>query len=358
MHYEIDLSPQDWTDIRLPFHFNMRIADILEASRDSGFIQVYTWEKDSVSRKFITHGLFVPGLPDKEDRNTVLDQMGGNGFSIYNSSLKTITLKIPPVPIAMSQERALAKAKNTQQWSVKVISSTIDGLVLPEVYCGYSPGNVLSNYPAAPSFLSSRVMIFDRSTNRRYGHFIAGEFDGCLAKEIVFVNDGPKPVNYKYTLEKAGSFPSGIAPSILNPFSSKWENSGSVTVEAKSVEYRWLVASDENYKKEFINKNLNFKYSLSTIFPNPFRSAVNIKFTVPLGAKDNIRFTIHDALGRKLWEKTIDGVLNSGEHVLNWNGLDSRSKQVQAGTYFLSLTVINSHGKNSKVFNSRLTFLP
>ena len=355
---KIQLSPEDWTDIGLPYQFNIRLADILDATPGADSLSIFEWVKDSVSKQFYTNGVFVPGFPDKQNRNITLDYTSGGGFSIFNASSDTINLSIPPVPVAMSKPRTLSKATNSQEWSVKVISSTSDGASLPEVYCGYSPKSTLNYYPVAPTFLSSRVMIFDRSQNRRFGHYIGKKPDEGLARELVFVNDGSEKVNIRYSLEKTGAFPSDISASVLDPSSGIWEESGNVTVAANSSEYRWLVAADDSYRDSFKSKTINFKYSLLPLYPNPFRNSVHIRFTVPAGAKEKIRFAIHDALGRRVWEKTINGALVSGEHVQLWNGHDSRNKQIQAGTYFLSLTVLDSRGKAIRNFDSRFTYFP
>ena len=355
---KIKLPPEDWTDIGLPYQFNIRLADILEATPGSDSLSIFEWVKDSVNKQFFTDGVFVPGFPDKQNRNITLDYISGGGFSIFNASSDTVNLSIPPVPVAMSKPRTLAKAINSQEWSVKVICSTSDGALLPEVYCGISPNSTLSYFPVAPSFLSSRVLLFDRSKNRRFGHYIGKKLDGGLARELVFVNDGSEKVSIRYSLEKAGTFPSEISASVFDPSSGTWEENGDVTVAAKSVEYRWLVAADDAYRDSFKIKTLNFRYSLLPLYPNPFRNAVNIRFTVPAGAKEKIHFAIHDALGRRVWEKTINGALVSGEQVQLWNGHDSRNRQIQAGTYFLSLTVLDSRGKAFRNFDSRLTYFP
>ena len=213
-YYEIELEAREWTDIGLPFRFSIRMADILEATRGSDSLQVYTWTKDSLSRKYGTSALYIPGLPDKEDVNVTLNYAGGNGFSIYNPGSGPVNLKIPPLPQAMSPYR-LQKAGNVKSWSIKVLSRTGDGTALPDVYCGFAPGKNYNYYPASPSFSSTRVYIYNRAQNRRYGHFIGSTFNGLITQEILLVNDKTEPVQINFNLQKTGNFPSGIDALIL-----------------------------------------------------------------------------------------------------------------------------------------------
>jgi len=357
--FTIKLPPEEWTDFGLPFRFDIRLADILESNTEYDSLHFYSWVTDSTNR-FGTEGILVPGFPDKQDPNTILEFSNGGGFSVYNPYNRTVTLKIPPVPIAMSPNRPAAKttAKGSS-WSVKVICRTDSGAKLPDLYCGYAEGNTFCRYPSAPSFSSAKVSIFDRETNRLYGHHIAGLFDGAITREIAFSNNSRRPVTVNYDLQKAGTFPTGINASLLNPSSGEWQSRGSVTVAAGSTEYRWLIAADEAYREMFKVKTLSFKYALRSVYPNPFRSVAHIRYTVPTGAKETLCFTLHDALGRKVWEKVINGSkLSVGEHSISWDGHDLRDKKVQSGAYFLSLSVIDSGKRTVKKFQSKLTFIP
>ena len=47
-----------------------------------------------------------------------------------------------------------------------------------------------------------------------------------------------------------------------------------------------------------------------------------------------------------------------GEHRITWNGTDIKGKKVQAGAYFLSLSVLDGKKKVIKKFQAKLTYIP
>ena len=47
-----------------------------------------------------------------------------------------------------------------------------------------------------------------------------------------------------------------------------------------------------------------------------------------------------------------------GEHVLIWNGENSRGNRIGPGMYFLKLSVIDSNSRLVKSFNTRMTYIP
>ena len=121
-----------------------------------------------------------------------------------------------------------------------MICRTDSGARLPDVYCGYAPGNTFCDYPLVPSFSSAKVAIFHREANRWYGHHIAGKFNGRLAREIAFTNTGDKPVKISFNLERAGVFPADLEASMLNTESGDWRSVEPLHALGQT-EYRWLV---------------------------------------------------------------------------------------------------------------------
>ena len=154
-----------------------------------------------------------------------------------------------------------------------------------------------------------------------------------------------------------GNIPSGFSSSIFNTATGEWEKSGKIMVGANNIEYRWLVIAGKEFMEHFKNNALSWKYGLRSVYANPVRNAAVFKFTIPIGAKERVRFTIFDAMGRKIWEKTISHPLSSGEHTLVWNGNNSRGGKVSNGMYFVVFSVLDSKGKAMKSFDSRLVYV-
>lgn len=76
--------------------------------------------------------------------------------------------------------------------------------------------------------------------------------------------------------------------------------------------------------------------NLDPIHPNPFSSI--ILFTFSLEKDSEIKMTIYDITGR-LIETLFESRLASGNHVLQWEGLDETGKKVPSGIYFYRFTV-------------------
>lgn len=352
---KIVLPKKEFTDLTLPYNFPVRIKDIIQSSgMDS--IAIYKWANDSGI--FVTRGYYIPGKANRQNINDSLDWKYHNAFySIYNMYDKEITLKIPPVPVSMSSLQPLKKQLKSDAWGVTV-NCRIDSALVSEVYCGYSHKAGQIYYPASPGFAQSRVKLFDRNTNRFFGDYITGDLSGGgMAQEIAFENNQPAHVDFTFDMISEGEIPSGISSYILNTATGEWENSGKVSVGANSTEYRWIVIAGRDFMDRFKNKALSWKYGLRSVYANPVRNSAIFKFTIPIGAKERLRFSVFDAMGRRIWEKTITQPMSSGEHTLIWNGENSGRGKVSNGMYFVKLSILDSKGKVSKTFDARLVYV-
>jgi hypothetical protein len=78
---------------------------------------------------------------------------------------------------------------------------------------------------------------------------------------------------------------------------------------------------------------------MSPAFPNPFREGTSFRFVVPDGAgTSDARLEILSVTGRVV-TVVADGKQAVGEHVLFWDGRDSKGRAVPAGVYFAHLVV-------------------
>ena len=73
-------------------------------------------------------------------------------------------------------------------------------------------------------------------------------------------------------------------------------------------------------------------------YPNPFNPVTTIKFSLP-NAMD-VKLEIYNALGQKV-TTLINGKTRAGQHIVNWNGIDSKGRAVASGFYFCRLTTDN-----------------
>ncbi len=74
--------------------------------------------------------------------------------------------------------------------------------------------------------------------------------------------------------------------------------------------------------------------ALSKPYPNPSVRGFNIRFSVPV--KEKIAINIYDTQGR-LISRPINGEVESGIHIVKWNGRDRNGRRVPEGIYFIEL---------------------
>ena len=90
-----------------------------------------------------------------------------------------------------------------------------------------------------------------------------------------------------------------------------------------------------NKQQENIENVEDSLYSESfRIFPNPVRSAKDLKFSLNLLEKDRVKINIYNIKGQFI--RTIsDRIFSEGEYFFFWNGKDSSNRQVNSGVYFV-----------------------
>jgi len=71
--------------------------------------------------------------------------------------------------------------------------------------------------------------------------------------------------------------------------------------------------------------------SLSLPWPNPAHDTVRVLAEIPAGVRGTLG--IFDLKGRRVMERT----LGAGNHLLEWNGFDSRGWRAASGTYIIRL---------------------
>ncbi len=219
------------------------------------------------------------------------------------------------------------------------------GMRIPAVYFGYTPGVVRSAYPLPHSFAKLRLWVFDRSTGKRYGHHIDQSLRGGFVSELQAFNGTDSTQTINYHLEISGRFPETYSGLCLDGASKRMENSGSFTVAPASTVSRWIVAGDAAFRRGLMESIMSRRFKLHPLYPNPARSFLHIRYTVPFGAQETVGITVYNVIGRKVWEKRSGGFLEQGEHVITWDGRDMRGAQAGSGLYIVRLTVMNPrHG--------------
>jgi hypothetical protein len=84
------------------------------------------------------------------------------------------------------------------------------------------------------------------------------------------------------------------------------------------------------------------RFVLRQNYPNPFNPVTNISFSLP--QKERVLLKIYDIKGR-LVKTLLDDYMSTGNHTVQWNGLNDRNRSVSSGVYFYRIEA----GKHSEV---------
>ena len=77
------------------------------------------------------------------------------------------------------------------------------------------------------------------------------------------------------------------------------------------------------------------EFALEAAYPNPFNASVQIPFAV-WQANTPVELTVHDVLGRTVRTLT-SGTMDTGRHVLQWDGRNAAGEPVGNGAYLVQL---------------------
>ena len=85
-----------------------------------------------------------------------------------------------------------------------------------------------------------------------------------------------------------------------------------------------------------------FTVKVGTNFPNPF----NINVSVPIFSSEAqiIKIKVYDILGRNIFEDEL--MLNIGENIYTWNGVDKIGADIVSGIYFFHIIWSGKHSVN------------
>lgn len=344
----------------MPYRFSVRIREILDATGKMGdSLQFFQWKRDDIDHQFRLEPLYVPGMADHLDPTATVDYLLQGSYSIFNRSAQSVTLRIPPVLPSMMRNAAKVPGKKraAEAWGIKFMAAADDGAALAPIYCGYAPGMKKSVFPPAPSFSMLRAFVYDRAAQMRSGHYICEEAAAGFTREIRIDNNADSARTLQFRLETAGTLPEGFGAFCYDARTRTIDTAGTVTVDPQSSASRWVIAGDAEYREAFITTMASLKFTLGSLYPNPARSVVNIRYTVPFGAEERLRVAVYNMLGKKVWEKRIDALLTAGQHIICWNGCDRQGHPAGSGMYIVELLAIDRNDKPVKRFERRATLL-
>jgi Putative Ig domain. len=372
----IELQPKTWSDIALPYKFDIKVGDIVRTTVDSGqrgdTLRYCSWQKkdttiNGVKRQYYSKYIFVSdfsglGTPIADSNASFSEGIG----AVYNPLSVPVKLFIPPIPTALSKI-ALSKKKETSKgWSVGISGRTLSGTSLNTVFCGYINGKgTATYYPLPPSFDNITMSVSDGQKRQHANVITHGNWnkDGGVCFDLAFTNAGGSTEEIELGVVSYGNVPGGnLRIALFDPATGILNDAGKdmhVVVGSNACEYRKLIIGSEAYLAKVKLGGEIYKLALIGAYPNPFRHSLRIRYSIP---EKNIRavdFSIVNLSGREVWRTTLtSGALAAGLGAVAWNGRGRDNCPVASGLYIVRMVATGVNGKRSGVFEKRITYMP
>ncbi len=152
--------------------------------------------------------------------------------------------------------------------------------------------------------------------------------------------------NYEINEMEAGQVQIiAAAPGLKQNNDNNFASDDSVTVDLNSGKdnYQANITMDSDVATgvDAIDGAIPESYGLDQNYPNPFNPETAIQIHLPVSGEVILR--IYNLLGQEI-VTLANEILEAGNHVINWNGLNKFQTQVPSGIYYYSIQVKN--GKN------------
>ncbi len=380
--YPVTLQARSWTDLALPFKFNITVGDVLDSTNagdghTADSLRICKWTRDPHKNYVLEEFFFIPlGVSALQDRSAVFEgeQADGNGavYSIFNPFDHDLPCSFPPIPAAMSAHAKGAKGvskrtKGNGGGAIVITARSSDGGVLNTVYCCLTSGKQTKRYiSAAPSLGGSLTLRVCDDRMRQFGHVAASgawEKDEGVSFPVAVNNRAHGSDVVKISVSGTSGMPEGLRFMIFDPSTGSFAEPGDdgallaqVSVGAGETGFIHLVAGSGGYCAKVKEGALAMKTELIGMYPNPFKRVVRIRFGLPFGFMGTVSFSMFDACGRQVWHSTVHG--RSGPNDLLWTGTTRGGRAAAAGVYVLRMKAFNAKGGQVGMFEKKLTYMP
>jgi PKD repeat protein len=369
----MELQPHTWTDLALVHRFDCKLGDIFDASKAANqpadSLHVISFMQDGKTGKYYPPAevYFYPiGLGDSHTTLSALQNGATNVvYSVYNQFQTVVKWIIPPVPTAMSKYAAVHKKKSVQQWVLKISGTTSGTIPLAPVYCGYSQGRPGKKFfPSAPSLESGAAIHICDEEKRGFGYVVQTgmlEKEGGVVYELAFNNNSDRMEEMHCAVDAINGMPKSMRMTMVDPVTGAFDDPASsvrVPVEARGIAYRQLFMGTEEYLAKEMPKTQILKPALLSVYPNPFKQSVRIRYCIPPAGLSLLQFRIFNPSGREVWDLAVDCRARAGIREIAWSGKSKTRAPAASGIYILRMTALNFKGAQVGVFEKKMTYLP
>jgi hypothetical protein len=362
----IVLKSREWTDLASPYKFDVRMADIADATGAAfDSCEIYHW--NATDSTYVAEQAYLPGFDDPQTQTMIYSPLT-DGYTIYNRLATNITLRIPPVPPALSTAKSGALNKECAPVSVICLtwSSPLDGHE-QHILCGLddpADPHTPKWFHLPPSLTACGIALRDTGSGETYGHvrLPSPTNGGCAVNAVVF-NNSTQPQTFRYCLDNLKSLPSGMAARILNRQSHCYEDTAvgngwlTCTLAPNSTTDRWIVIGTSDYLQRFRTAGGLGSLKLQAPFPNPSRGMLSLRYVLPWSDVREVRFSVYTLAGQEVWRHVIRAALPAGAGTVRWDGRDSHQRSMPPGVYIVRMNIMRSGGSVIMAKEVRITFL-
>ncbi|MBN1601386.1 MAG: right-handed parallel beta-helix repeat-containing protein [Chitinispirillaceae bacterium] len=353
--FEIVLKKGVWNDFSLPWNFDIYARDIINATakKDSlpNGIELNEWVKSG--NTYSSRPLYLQGAEDIVGSGAVLK--AGSAYIAFNSSDHDITMRIPPVCVALSETasnpQTLKKTLNSQSWSVKLGFRNGNGAELAPVYCmALQDSREPRYYQAAPTFSAVSAYVMDGKSGKQFGHAECGDLsNGGTSFLISCENRSESVAHCNAFIENTANLPAGTKTALYFDeahFDTSAMPLCSFDIPAKKQYTGYLIIGTADYIAGSV-KNLRSVFSFRPITIN---RSLQIRYTLPVDVQ-KVTTSIFDLKGRCLDKIEMPSGLHAGEGIL---AIDRR---FVSGYYVVQMKIETVGKSKPSVLNHRWMFV-
>jgi uncharacterized repeat protein (TIGR02543 family) len=360
------LKSKQWTDLIMPFDFDVKVKDVLAATsgyagngnlEQSDSLYFYTWEQDGTN-KYTAKELYLWHAADTADASFM------GPFTVYNNYARNIVLRIPPKPAVFqsktgqSKTKAAAKAAYSGGFWYYAVNAVLDDMSnVASLRLGYYESERV--VPAPPTLGSQSVVILSED-GWHIGNYLTPELSkGGRTFKLRFINGEKQKATFRFSAQASAGVPEKMQMMFVDAVTGEiLGGSGSersLTVAGNSHSDVYAVVGGKDYLNKTVAGPSGAKFAMGGISVNQSARSVRLKYYVPLAGTDRVEVSVYNLKGRLIW-KNAEKVRLSSWNTMEWRSRESRGGAAAAGLYIIRVRAMNVTGKTTAIESRRITF--
>jgi hypothetical protein len=168
--FSIKIPSKNWSDFNDPFSFNLSVSDVIRNSVEKPEdLTIYKWIEDSKNHSFRADLVYNNAVTPLDSLNDTL-YARQNGYTVYNHTSETVSLKFPPFPCKQNSLESYPLNKSHQNRCLIKVKLNNGDQETGAVYCGihsYTPDTI--SVPLPPSFDGNSIVLGSQTKKDSFG---------------------------------------------------------------------------------------------------------------------------------------------------------------------------------------------